>query len=75
MATFLATKEAAMATSNEDRLKGTGNVIKGKAKAIVGEVTDDADLKSEGAVDKLKGKAQQLKADVKDAVTRGLNKI
>ena len=56
-------------------MNGTGNVIKGKAKKIVGEITDNPNLKGEGEVDKLKGKAQQAKANVKDAVKRGLDKI
>ena len=64
-----------MATSDTDRMNGTGNVIKGKAKKIVGEITDNPNLKGEGEVDKLKGKAQQAKANVKDAVKRGLDKI
>jgi len=64
-----------MPTSDEDRLKGQGNILKGKAKRIVGEITDDEDTKSEGEVDKLKGKLQTAKADVKDAIKRGLNKV
>ena len=64
-----------MPTSTEDKLNGAANTLKGKAKRIGGEITDDEDLKAEGDLDKLKGSAQTLKGKAKEAIKRGLNKI
>jgi uncharacterized protein YjbJ (UPF0337 family) len=64
-----------MPTSTEDKMNGTANILKGKAKRIGGEITDNEDLKDEGEMDKLKGAAQTLKGKAKDAIKRGMNKI
>jgi uncharacterized protein YjbJ (UPF0337 family) len=64
-----------MPTSTEDKMNGTANTLKGKAKRIAGEVTDNQNLKDQGDADKLKGAAQKLKGNAKDAIKRGLNKI
>ena len=64
-----------MSTSAEDKMKGAVNTLKGKAKRIGGEITDDENLKDEGNLDKLKGAAQTLEGNAKDAIKRGLDKI
>ena len=64
-----------MSSGNQDRLRGAGNELKGKAKRIAGEVADDEQLKGEGTVDKLKGKAQKALGDAKDAVIRTVKKV
>ncbi len=40
---------------NQDQIKGTWDQIKGKAKRIWGELTDDDFKKAEGSADKLYG--------------------
>jgi uncharacterized protein YjbJ (UPF0337 family) len=64
-----------MPTSTQDKMNGTVNRLKGKAKRIGGELTDDQDLKNQGDMDKLKGAAQTLKGKAKDAIKKGLNKV
>jgi uncharacterized protein YjbJ (UPF0337 family) len=63
-----------MATSNQDRIKGSMDIIKGKAKKIVGEVTDDQKLQNDGSMDQVKGRLEKGKASVKDAIRRTLDK-
>jgi uncharacterized protein YjbJ (UPF0337 family) len=64
-----------MPTSTQDRMNGAANTLKGKAKRIAGEITDNENLKDEGSLDKLKGSAQTLKGKTKDAIKSGMNKI
>lgn len=47
-----------------DKIKGNVNEAIGKAK----QNSDDADTRDEGAGQELKGKAEQLKGDIKGAV-------
>jgi uncharacterized protein YjbJ (UPF0337 family) len=56
-------------------MNGAANTLKGKAKRIAGEITDNENLKDEGSLDKLKGSAQTLKGKTKDAIKSGMNKI
>jgi len=43
---------------NKDEAKGKLDEIKGRVKQGVGDLTDDQDLKNEGAADELGGKIQ-----------------
>lgn len=56
-----------MSTSDEDRIRGTGNDLGGKIKEGLGKLTGDRSLESEGHMDQAKGKAQKALGDVKDA--------
>lgn len=51
-----------------DRLEGTLDEAKGKAKQGWGEASGDDQTHAEGQGDETKGKAQQAVADVKDKV-------
>jgi uncharacterized protein YjbJ (UPF0337 family) len=54
-----------MAIGDDDKLEGKFDTLKGKAKKVIGEITDRPDLKAEGTVDKLKGAFKEIKGDVK----------
>jgi len=60
---------------NQDQANGAWDVIKGKAKRIWGELTDDDFLKSEGSADKLYGRIQERFGDTKEAIQRKLDDI
>ncbi|HEM3623845.1 CsbD family protein [Streptococcus suis] len=47
----------------------------GTAKKVAGKVTGDKELENEGKVEELKGKAESILADAKDAVKGALNGI
>lgn len=53
---------------NTDTIKGKLNEAKGAVKKGVGKATDDPALELEGHADQAKGKAQQVKGHLKDAV-------
>jgi uncharacterized protein YjbJ (UPF0337 family) len=57
-----------MPTGDEDKIKGTMDDTKGRAKKAWGEVTDDSETKREGAMDKAKGKIEDAKGRVKNAI-------
>lgn len=52
---------------DDDRIRGTGKVLKGKAKQAAGRAVDDGKLKREGAADRVAGKAQRAIGRVKDS--------
>ena len=52
---------------DKDRIKGAGNQAKGAAKETAGKLTGDEKLKTEGKIDKAKGKAQSTIGGMKDA--------
>jgi uncharacterized protein YjbJ (UPF0337 family) len=58
---------------NQDQVAGTWDVVKGKAKRIWGELTDDDFSKAEGSADKLYGIIQQRFGDAKEAIQRKLD--
>ena len=58
---------------NQDQANGTWDVIKGKAKKIWGELTDDDFLKAEGSADKLYGRIQERFGDTKEAIQKKLD--
>lgn len=60
---------------NQDQANGAWDVIKGKAKRIWGELTDDDFLKSEGSADKLYGRIQERFGDTKEAIQRKLDNV
>ncbi len=60
---------------NQDQANGAWDVIKGKAKRIWGELTDDDFLKSEGSADKLYGRIQERFGDTKEAIQKKLDGI
>ena len=60
---------------NQDQLRGLWGQLKGKAKIIIGELTDDEDAKAEGTVDKLYGRLQSRFGDVKQRVKATIDKV
>jgi uncharacterized protein YjbJ (UPF0337 family) len=61
--------------SAADKIKGNTNEAVGKAKQGVGEATDNPRLKGEGEGQEIRGKAQQVKGEVKDRVKQGVDKL
>lgn len=61
-----------MSSGFSDKLKSTGNKVKGEVKESVGNATNDPKLQAEGKLDQLKGEAQEKLAEVKENVS---NKI
>lgn len=62
-----------MATmSNKDTQVGSWEVMKGKAKKIWGELTDDDFLKAEGSHDKLIGRIHEKFGEAKEAIKQKL---
>jgi len=53
---------------DKDRVKGTGNQVKGALKSAAGKATGDTKLRAEGEADKLKGKVQNAVGGAKDAM-------
>jgi uncharacterized protein YjbJ (UPF0337 family) len=60
---------------NQDQVKGVLGQLKGKAKIILGELTNNEDTKADGSVDKLYGLLQQTFGDTKELLKRKLDKI
>lgn len=60
---------------NQDQAQGVWDEVKGKAKRIWGELTDDDFLKAEGSADKLYGIIQQRFGDTKEAIRDKLDRI
>lgn len=54
----------------EDRAKGEGTELQGKAKEAVGRATGDPELRARGEVDQAKGKAQGLLGRLKTYLAR-----
>jgi len=53
---------------DKDQIEGTATQAKGALKEAVGKVTGNANLKSEGAADKVTGEVQNAIGGAKDAV-------
>ena len=53
-----------MDESTKDKAEGTAHELKGAVKEKVGQVTNDPDLESEGAGEKMGGKIQKKVGDV-----------
>lgn len=60
---------------NQDQAKGKWDQIKGSAKKVWGELTDDDILKANGSVDKLYGVIQEKFGDTKEAIKAKLDKL
>ncbi len=60
---------------NQDQIKGTWDQIKGKAKRIWGELTDDDFTKAEGSADKLYGVIEKRFGDTKEAIKDKIDKL
>ena len=60
---------------NRDQVKGSWEQLKGKAKVVWGELTDDEVLKADGNVDKLYGIIQKKFGDTKEVIKAKLDKV
>ncbi|HEX7480896.1 MAG TPA: CsbD family protein [Polyangiales bacterium] len=60
---------------NKDQASGAWDQIKGKAKRIWGELTDDDFKKAEGSIDKLYGTIQQRFGDTKEQIKSKIDKL
>ena len=60
---------------NQDQAKGAWEQVKGKAKRVWGELTDDDFMKAEGSTDKLYGVIQQRFGDTKEAIKAKLDNL
>jgi uncharacterized protein YjbJ (UPF0337 family) len=57
----------------EDKAHNTADTAKGKAKDVVGRVTGNKDLESEGKKDQVVGNLKQAGEKVKDAVSSAVS--
>jgi len=55
----------AMKSSTKDQAEGKFHKVKGKLKEIVGELTDNPELESEGTAETIAGKVQEKVGQVK----------
>lgn len=60
---------------NKDQVNGQWEQLKGKAKRVWGELTDDDLLKAEGSVDKLYGIIAERFGDNKAAIQKKLDNV
>lgn len=60
---------------NPDQIKGSWALLKGKAKRIWGELTDDDVLMADGSADKLYGIIQKKFGDTKEVIKQKLDKL
>jgi uncharacterized protein YjbJ (UPF0337 family) len=58
---------------NKDRVEGSFEQAKGKAKEVAGKVTGDSKLQSEGKAQQVAGKVQNAVGGIKDTVKEALN--
>lgn len=54
---------------SEEKVNAKLEELGGAAKKVVGKVTNDKEIETEGKVDELKGKVKAAAEDVKDTVT------
>jgi uncharacterized protein YjbJ (UPF0337 family) len=59
-----------MADETNERLKATGEQIKGKAQKAWSELTDDEKMKAKGEMNEAKGNLRHDKEDAKDAAEK-----
>jgi len=62
-------------TMNQDQMKGVLGQLKGRAKVIFGELTNNENIKADGSVDKLYGLLQQTFGDTKELIKKRIDKI
>jgi len=60
---------------NQDQMKGVLGQLKGRAKVIFGELTNNENIKADGSVDKLYGLLQQTFGDTKELIKKRIDKI
>jgi len=60
---------------NQDQIQGTWDQVKGKAKRIWAELTDDDIKRAEGSVDKLYGVIQERFGDAKESIKKKIDAI
>ena len=60
---------------NQDQAQGKWDQIKGKAKKVWGELSNDDFKKAQGSVDKLYGVIQEKFGDTKEAIQKKLDKL
>jgi uncharacterized protein YjbJ (UPF0337 family) len=60
---------------NSDQTNGKWDSIKGKAKRIWGELTDDDFLKAEGSVDKLIGTIEKRFGETKEQIKAKIDQL
>jgi uncharacterized protein YjbJ (UPF0337 family) len=60
---------------NSDQIKGAWNLVKGKAKVVLGEVVGDENLKAEGSADKLYGLLHSKLGDAKQVIKSKIDKV
>jgi uncharacterized protein YjbJ (UPF0337 family) len=69
-------KEAStMSDQSRDRIEGTADELKGRAKSAWGELADDDQARAEGEADQAKGEFKKGVADVKDKVDDAVKKV
>jgi uncharacterized protein YjbJ (UPF0337 family) len=59
---------------NSDDIKGTIDDAAGRAKRQVGEWTGDTKTQAEGAAQQVKGKAEKVVGNVRDAIDKATNR-
>jgi len=57
-------------TSFSDRIKGATDTVVGKAKQRYGKATNNPRLQADGLAQHLKGRAETVKARVKDGISK-----
>ena len=60
---------------NRDQIEGNWNQVKGKAKRIWGELSDDDIKRAEGSVDKLCGIIQERFGDTKETIKKRIDQV
>jgi uncharacterized protein YjbJ (UPF0337 family) len=60
---------------NEDRIVGSATDLGGKLKSNVGHVLGDAGLESDGLVDQIKGRAQNLYGTATEAAANAYDRV
>ena len=58
---------------NKDRVQGSFEQAKGKAKEVAGKVTGDAKLETEGKAQQIAGKVQNTVGGIKDTVKEAID--
>jgi uncharacterized protein YjbJ (UPF0337 family) len=60
---------------NKDQMDGAWEQVKGKAKRVWGELTDDDFKKADGSTDKLFGIIQQKFGDTKESIKKKIDAL
>jgi uncharacterized protein YjbJ (UPF0337 family) len=60
---------------NKDQMDGAWEQVKGKAKRVWGELTDDDFKKADGSTDKLFGIIQQKFGDTKESIKKKIEAL